>query len=148
TDKTDVTETFVVRNQSKVTYQDSAKGSIQFYAPKEAGETFQVSVTPPTQMPITRPAEKTNTPGLFKVNYPARPGETRFDVHYQIAAAAKFSGKTIKTDPPLRIAVPAAVKLEGEGLQEIGVEPEVRARLYTVTGTSFNITIQGTGSLH
>ncbi len=30
-------------------------------------------------MPIQRPALKTKEPNVYKVDYPVRPGETRFD---------------------------------------------------------------------
>jgi hypothetical protein len=45
------------------------------------------------------------------------------------------------------VVTPAAVHLTGTGLKEAGVEPDVQARLYEVTGTSFDVKIDGTGSI-
>ena len=47
-------------------------------------------MTPPTQMTIQRPAEKAAKPGAFKIDYPVRPGETRFDMHYTLPASDTF----------------------------------------------------------
>jgi hypothetical protein len=143
----EVSETFLIRNESGTTFQDSSKGTAQFYPPQGAGDKVQVSVTPPTQMTIARQAVKGAKPGSFKIDYPARPGETRFDMHYTLPASDTFSSKVTETDRPTTIVTPLTVRLSGDGIKEIGVEQEVQARLYQVTAPSFSVKIEGTGSI-
>ena len=49
----EISETFLIRNESNTTFQDSSNGTVQFYPPKAAGDKVQVSVTPPTRMTIS-----------------------------------------------------------------------------------------------
>ena len=37
----EISETFLIRNESNTTFQDSANGTAQFYPPKSAGEKFR-----------------------------------------------------------------------------------------------------------
>lgn len=143
----EISETFLIRNESTTTFQDSAKGTAQFFPPKSAGDKIQVSVTPPTQMTIARTAEKAAKGGAFKIDYPARPGETRFDMHYTLPASETFSGKVVDGERPTTVVTPLSVRLSGEGIKEVGVEQEVQARLYQVTAPSFQVKIEGTGSI-
>lgn len=96
----EISETFLIRNDSNTTYQDGSKGTALFYPPKTAGDTVQVSVTPPTQMTIQRQAVRAAKPGSFKIDYPARPGETRFDMHYTLPASDSFSAKVVPAIAP------------------------------------------------
>ena len=143
----EISETFLIRNESNTTFQDSSNGTALFYPPKTAGDKVQVSVTPPTQMTIQRQAVKAAKPGSFKIDYPARPGETRFDMHYTLPASDTFSGKIVEGERPTTIVTPLSVKLSGDGIKEMGVEQEVQARLYQVTAPSYSVKIEGTGSI-
>ncbi len=143
----EISETFLIRNESNTTFQDSSNGVALFYPPKGTGDKVQVSVTPPTQMTIQRQAVKAAKPGAFKIDYPARPGETRFDMHYTLPASETFSAKVVQGDRPTMVVTPAAVHLTGSGIKEAGVEPDVQARLFEVPGTSFEVKIEGTGSI-
>jgi hypothetical protein len=143
----EISETFLIRNESTTTLQDSSNGTAQFYPPKAAGDKVQVSVTPPTQMTIQRQAVKAAKPGSFKIDYPARPGETRFDMHYTLPASDSFSTKVVPGDRPTMVVTPVSVHLTGDGIKEAGVEQDVQARLYEVTGPSFDVKIEGTGSI-
>jgi hypothetical protein len=143
----EISETFLIRNESNTTFQDSSNGTAQFYPPKAAGDKVDVSVTPPTQMTIRRTAEKDAKSGSFKIDYPVRPGETRFDMHYTLPASDTFSGKVIEGDRPTTMVTPLSVQLSGDGIKEVGVEQQVQARLYQVTAPSFEVKIEGTGSI-
>src|SRR6185503_77792 len=143
----EISETFLIRNASATTFQDAANGTAQFYPPKAAGDKVQVSVTPPTQMTIQRQAVKAAKPGSFKIDYPARPGETRFDMHYTLPASDTFSGKVVPSDRPTTVVTPLAVRLSGDGIKEMGVEDQVQARIYNITAPSFEVKIEGTGSI-
>jgi hypothetical protein len=143
----EISETFLIRNESTTTFQDSSNGTAQFYPPKAAGDKVQVSVTPPTQMTISRQAVKGAKPGSFKIDYPARPGETRFDMHYTLPASESFSAKVVPTERPTTIVTPVSVRIAGDGVKEVGVEQDVQARIYEVTAPSFDVKIEGTGSI-
>jgi hypothetical protein len=141
----EATETFYITNKGKTTFQ-SPNGSAQFYPPKGAAEGLKVTIIPPTQMPIQRPAEKTKEAGQFKIDYPIKPGETEFDIHYTLPGTG-LSGKVMKSEPPMRMLVPLSVKVSGEGIQDQGTPPNLNARLYTFTGTSFDIKVEGKGAI-
>jgi len=55
----DISETFLIENEATTTYQDPAKGSIQFYLPAAAEGKVSVTINAPGGMPIQRSAEKT-----------------------------------------------------------------------------------------
>ena len=143
----EISETFLIRNESNTTFQDSSNGTAQFYPPQAAGDKVSVSVTPPTQMTINRSAVKAAKPGSFKIDYPVRPGETRYDMHYTLPASESFTGKVIEGERPTTIVTPLSVRLSGDGIKEMGVEQEVQARLYQVTASSYTIKIEGTGTI-
>jgi hypothetical protein len=143
----DISETFLIRNESNTTFQDTANGTAQFYPPKVVGDKVQVSVTPPTQMTISRQAVKATKPGAFKIDYPVRPGETRYDMHYTLPASDSFSLKVAEGKRPTTVVTPLTVRLTGDGIKEMGVEQEVQARLYQVTAPVFKVKIEGTGSI-
>jgi len=143
----EISETFLIRNESNTTFADSSNGTAQFYPPKAAGDKVDVSVTPPTQMTIKRTAEKSAKAGSFKIDYPVRPGETRFDMHYTLPTAETFSGKVIDTGRPTMIVTAESVHLTGDGIKEAGVEQDMHARLYQVTAPTYSVKIEGTGSV-
>jgi len=143
----EINETFLIRNESNTTFQDSSNGTAQFYPPKAARDKVQVSVTPPTQMTIQRQAVKGAKPGSFKIDYPVRPGETRYDMHYTLPASETFSGKVVEGERPTTVVTPVSVRLSGDGIKEMGVEQDVQARLYQVTAPTFEVKIEGTGSI-
>ena len=143
----EISETFLIRNESTTTFQDSSNVAAQFYPPKTAGDKVQVSVTPPTQMTIQRQAVKAAKPGSFKIDYPVRPGETRFDMHYTLPASDTFSGKVVEGERPTTVVTPLSVRISGDGIRDVGVEQDVQARLYQITGPSFEVKIEGTGSI-
>ena len=93
-DNLKISETFVLGNPSNTTFNDPAKGSIQFYLPDSTGGKAQVVITAPGGMPITRPPVKTSPAGFYKIDYPVKPGETRMDVTYtclpRISSPAKW----------------------------------------------------------
>jgi hypothetical protein len=145
-DKLQIDETFLLQNDTVKTFSDPQKGSAQFNLPREANGTAEVTISAPGGMPIRRPAEQTNQPGVFKVNYPVKPGETRFEVRYTMPKADQFSSKVVGSEP-LRIVTPGAVTLEGNGIEDMGQEPSTQARIYNVKAKEFSVKITGSGSL-
>jgi hypothetical protein len=142
-----ISETFLCENQTRQSYSDPTKGSIQFYVPDAARGKIQVNVTAPNGMPVSRPVEKTKKPGVYKVDYPLKPGETRFDIGYALPASDSFSGKRVDATTPTRLVTPSSVTLTGDGLDSLGQEPQTKAHIYDVKIASFDVKIAGTGSL-
>ena len=92
-----VSEGLLYLGDVNLTYNDPVNGSVRFYVPPEATGLGSVTVNPAGGMPIQRPALKTKDPGIYKVDYPVRPGETRFDVNYAIPTTSPmvFNDKLI-----------------------------------------------------
>jgi hypothetical protein len=146
-DRLRISETFVLGNDSNQTYNDPAKGSIQFFLPPETNGNAQVIITAPGGMPIPRPALKTPTAGIYKVYYPVKPGETRMDVSYTIHSTNKFSGKVVASDAATHLVTPGTVTVTGDGIELAGREPQTQANIYNLTGLDYNLLIDGIGSL-
>lgn len=145
---TQVTETFMFNNQTKMTFSDPAKGSAEFYMPASAQEKPQVSVTSATGVPIQWTASKTSKPDVYKVDFPIKPGQTRIDVAYSLPPADTFTGKNLDPSAPVRLVTPGSVTLTGDGIDLLGQEPQTQARIYNMQTPSVVAKISGTGSLH
>ena len=142
-----ISETFVLGNETNLTFNDPAKGSIQFYLPPATGGKAQVVITAPGGMPITRPPVKSSTADIYKIDYPVKPGETRMDVTYSIPAADKFSGKVVASGAATHLVTPPAVTVTGDGIESAGREPQTQANIYNLSGLDYNLLITGIGSL-
>lgn len=150
-----VSETAILQNDSNTTYNNEKLGSLRFYLPPAANGQSRVNVQGPQGMPLPRAAEKTEEDGVFKVNYPVKPGETQFEVSYVLPAGTPFTFRgrvvNVKGMPagPLRLIAPSGVTLAGSDVQSIGTEPKTQAGIYNVVASNaFSIDISGTGSLH
>jgi hypothetical protein len=146
-DQLRVNETFLMQNDTVKTYSNPAKGSAQFFLPREANASATVTITAPGSMPIQRPAEQTSQAGTFKVNYPVKPGETRFEIHYSMPKTETFSSKVVSSDGAVRLVTASAVTLSGPAIEDMGQEPTTQARIYNVKGKEFSAKITGTGAL-
>lgn len=138
-----VNELFMVRNTGKLTYNDPARGTLRFSLPEGHGEV-SVRVSGPGGMPVGRPATSAGG-GLFKVDFPVKPGETRFDLSYEVNTK-NLTGRKLD-DAETRIIVPQGVTLEGDGAVKIGVVPENQANVYQVQSAAYKMSVNGTGSL-
>jgi hypothetical protein len=141
-----ISETFFTRNTSTTTYQDTVNGSVRLYLPQGVPDGLKVSIDS-TGVPIQRPVEKGSQPGQYKINYPLKPGETRFDMEYSLPASATFSGKVFSNDPPTKLVTPGTVTLSGDGITDLGQEQQTQARVYTFKGNSFKVGILGVGAI-
>jgi len=149
-----VSENVIVENESTTTYNNPSVGSLRFFLPPAANGQVRVQVQGPQGMPLPRAAERTATEGIFKVDYPIKPGETQFEVDYALPAGSPFTYRGevvgIKGMPagPLRLIAPAGVTLAGKDIQSVGTEPKTQAGIYTVTASGpFSADISGVGSL-
>ncbi len=149
------TETVIVQNDSKTTYQNEKLGGLLFFLPPAANGQSRVNVSGPQGMPLPRAAEKTAEADVMKVNFPIKPGQTEFEVSYVLPAGSPFTyrGRVVGVagmpTGPLRLIAPPGVTLAGTDLQKVGTEPKTQATIYTVTAANdFKTDITGTGSLH
>ncbi|HTB12005.1 MAG TPA: hypothetical protein VK752_10550 [Bryobacteraceae bacterium] len=143
----DIGETFLIENESNTTFQDSANGSIQFYLPPAAEGKVSVTINSPGGMPIQRAAEKTKEKDVYKIQYPVKPGESRFDVSYSLPPGDTFSSKVLHGEGVTRLVTPPSVTLEGTGIESLGQEPQTKAHIYGAGDTEYSVKISGTGSL-
>jgi hypothetical protein len=144
-----VSESVIWNNPGKTAYYEAKDGAMRFYLPEAAGGKVKVSVSAPGSIPIQRGAEKTSQPGIYKVDYAVKPGETRFDLSYTVPMErpAKFAGRVLHKGSPVRIVAPEGVTLKGAALATLGTEPQTKATIYEVSGDRFEVEIEGTGTL-
>jgi hypothetical protein len=144
-----VSEGILYQGDPKLAYSDPVNGSFRFYLPPEAKGNVQVTINSPGGMPIQRPAEKTKEPNVYKIDYPIRPGETRFDLNYILPATnpMTFSTKILHTEGSSDLVAPQGVTLKGDDIELVGQEPTTQATIYKVKKADFTVQIEGTGSL-
>lgn len=150
-----VSETVLIQNGSNMTFSNPDSGEFRFYLPPAANGQVRVEAQGPQGMPLPRAAEKTNVTDVFKVDFPVKPGETKFDVTYVLPAGSPFTfhGRVVgvKGMPtsPLRVIAPPGVTFSGNDVQQIGTEPKTQATIYNITAADlFSFNINGIGSLH
>jgi len=144
-----VTENVIFGNGGNVTYNDSASGAVRVHIPDAAAGNIRVMATAPNGVPVQRTAEKTSQAGVYKIDFPIKPGETRIDVSYAIpfTTPGSFTGRVLQRDAPVRLVTPEGVALSGEGIESLGHEPNSHASIYAVKGTEYKVEIQGAGKL-
>ena len=143
-----VSESFLYQGEAKTTFNDPANGTLHFYLPPEAKEPHVV-IQGPGGMPIQRTAQKTKQENIYKVDYPVKPGETRFDVNYSLPVTNPlvFSSKLIQREENTDLVAPSGVTLKGDNIESIGQEPKTQATIYRVKGDSFKVEVEGMGAL-
>jgi hypothetical protein len=144
-----VNESVVYANNGNTTYNDPANGTLRMYLPDGARGAPRVSVTAPQGMPVERTASETKTPRVYKVDFPVKPGETRFDLTYVLPVAEPqvFSSKILHNGGPVRLVAPLGVTLKGENVTVIGQEPKTQATVYDVRASEYSVQVEGTGQL-
>lgn len=142
-----VNESIIYQNDGNTAYYDTSRGTLRVSLPEATGGKARVMVSGPNSMPIERVLEKTKAAGVYTVDFPIKPGETRFDLTYAmpLATPGTFDGKVLH-EGPVRIVAPRGVKLSGD-VSQLGTEPQTQAGIYEVKGKAFSIGIEGTGSL-
>ncbi len=148
-----VSEGLLYVGDPNVTYYDPVNGSVRFYVPPEATGLTSVTVNPAGGMPIQRPALKTKDPNIYKVDYPVRPGETRFDINYAIPTTSPqiFTDKEIHPEASSNLVVPSGVTAKSDDLELAGQEPKTQASIYRIKtrikDASFKVEVEGVGAL-
>jgi len=144
-----VNESIVFDNPGKLTYNDPAQGTLRVFLPETIRGAPRVAITAGQGMPVERNAVPTQAPNVYKIDFPIKPGETRFDLTYVLPMPESntFSGKILHGGGPVRLVAPRGVTLEGDGLQMIGREPTTQATVYQVAGKEYAVRIEGAGRL-
>jgi hypothetical protein len=143
-----VNEMYLVRNTGKLTFSDPAKGGIQFYLAPGHGDV-KLNAGAPGGMPVQREATPAGLANTFKVDYPIKPGETRFDLTYLVKSSdGRYSGKDLMKSGETRLVVPSGVTLEGDGIVQLGTEPQTQAKIFGVKTGAYSVTVSGSGSLN
>ncbi len=144
-----VSESFVFENSGKTTFNNPDQGTIQFSLPAAAGGRVRVMATAPQGMPVERAAEKAAQPDTYWVDFAVKPGETRFDLTYEIPIPSPgvFETRVLQSETPPRIVAPVGVTLKGEGLELLGTEPRTQASVYQFKGRQVRIEFDGFGTL-
>jgi hypothetical protein len=144
-----VSEGLLYVGDPSLTYYDPINGSVRFYVPPEAQGLTSVTVNPAGGMPIQRPVLKTKEPNVYKVDYPVRPGETRFDVNYTMPTTSPmvFTDKEIHPEAASNLVVPNGVTAKSDDLELAGQEPKTQASIYRIKNASFKVEVDGVGIL-
>ena len=145
-----VTETYFLKNDSKLTYSDPGNGTLRFFVPEPGKDTVRIMATSPGGMAVQREAEAAKPAGVRKLDFPIKPGgETRIDISYTLPSSdpPAFSGRTLYKNAPTRLVVPNGVTLEGEGLKPLGQEPQTQAAIYETTAAAYEVKLVETGPM-
>lgn len=144
-----VRESFFYKNDGKTTWNDSNRGNLRFEIPAGSRGNVEVNATAPQGMPIRRAPEKTNEPGVLKVDFPIKPGETRIDLAYKVdfKSPGKFSSRILEKAESTMMAIPAGVEVKGEGIETRGNEPTTQASIFSIPGEKYTVEMTGSGEL-
>ncbi|MBK5294147.1 MAG: hypothetical protein JJE04_21025 [Acidobacteriia bacterium] len=144
-----VNESLIFKNEGTTSYNNPEGGTLRLFLPEAARGKVRVNCTAPKGMPIERAAEKTSVEGVYKVDFPIKPGETRFDLTYTLPLAdgGSFSGKVVQAGGVTRVVAPQGVTLESPVLELLGQEPNTQASVYELKNKSYAIVVKGAGAL-
>ena len=127
-----VSETFLFNNDGNLTYHDPAHGTLRFFVPEAAKDSLKVMAQAPQGMPVERAAEPAGQPGVYKLNFAIKPGETRIDVIYAmpLSGPGRFPARCSTRGVPTQLVVPNGVGLDGEGTRAPGHRSRLAGRIY------------------
>lgn len=143
-----INETYLFENNGQTAWNDPGTGTLHFFLPAAAQGKVQAEVTGPGSMPIGAPTAKTTKTEIYEIDYPVKPGETRFDLTYQVpyTEGAPYGGKIVTKDENTYLIVPNGVSIAGEGLNDLGQEPKTQAHLYGFSGSAYNVRLTGSAA--
>lgn len=144
-----VNETVVFLNPAQVTWNNPKAGTVKVFVPASAGENIMARVIAQGGMPVERQPVKTAAANIWTVDYPVKPGETRFDFSYKLppAAGAVLETKLLNGAASPKLVLPQGVEAAGAGIVNIGNEPQTKASVFDITAKELKLTISGSGSL-
>jgi hypothetical protein len=148
-----VIENFFVKNASSPPRTQFGPRAYQIYLPKNA-QVEAAAAQGPGSMPVQTPPTPLSAPGDYAFVYPLRPGETRFQVSYQIPYTGSFQFHPRVAAPVdnLAIILPKSVQFTGTPVGAFQpIDEDVKVQTYlarNVTPESkLAFTVSGTGLL-
>ena len=146
-----VHESFRFANDSDppVTYSSEA-GTLRFHLPDAAEGAVEVSARGPAGMPLPSSALPTSDQGVYKVDFPLKPGENSISLSYVVPheAGSAFTLRGVYGGVDTRVAVPEGVSLSGSNVTPFGEHPSNKASIYTVSGeAAVELQVAGEGRL-
>ena len=104
-----------------------AGSTFRFFVPEGGSRSVQVTLQGAAGMSIPlEPRPYAAQSGVLAVSHPLKPGENRIGVSYHLdyPGSLEFASRAVEEVERTLVAVPEGVTLEGEGLSELGSEPE------------------------
>ncbi|MES2221579.1 MAG: carboxypeptidase-like regulatory domain-containing protein [Acidobacteriota bacterium] len=148
-----VIENFFVKNASSPPRTQFGPRAYQIYLPKNA-QIVASAAQGPGSMPVQTPPTPLGTPGDYAFVYPLRPGETRFQVSYQMpyTGSLQFHPRVAAPVENLAIILPKSVQFAGTPVGAFQpIDEDVKVQTYlarNVTPESkLSFTVSGTGLL-
>ena len=148
-----VIENFFVKNASSPPKTQFGLRAYEIYLPKNA-QIVAAAAQGPGSMPVQTPPTPLGTAGDYAFVYPLRPGETRFQVSYQIPYTGSFEFHPRVAAPVenLAIILPKSVQFVGTPVGAFQpIDEDVKVQTYlarNVTPQSkLAFTVSGTGLL-
>ena len=144
-----INETLIIEGDPKLTYNNPGNGTVRFYVPPGGKEAPRAAVSGAFGVALQQPVHETKQTGVYRIDYPIKPGENRVDITYSVpqGTPATFAGKILHKEGKARLVVPNGVSLKGAGIIEVGKEPQTQATIYDIQGEDYNVEISGQGSL-
>jgi hypothetical protein len=132
-------------NAGKTAWSNADTGELKFFLPSAAGGKAQVQATAPGGMPIPVALVPNQKGEVRGVDFPIKPGETRFDISYVLPynPGTPYEGKIPTKDENTYLIVPPGVTLAGDGLTDLGVEPKSQDHIFGLPGNTYKITLTG-----
>jgi hypothetical protein len=148
-----VIENFFVKNASSPPRTQFGPRAYQIYLPRNA-QVQAAAAQGPGSMPVQTPPTPLGTPGDYAFVYPLRPGETRFQVSYQLPYTGSFQFHPRVAAPVDNFAIilPKSVQFAGTPVGAFQpIDEDVKVQTYlarNVTPQSkLAFTVSGTGLL-
>jgi hypothetical protein len=118
-------------------------GTLQFYLPAAANGNVTVQATGAGGVAVEAAVKKTLKPDVYAVGFPVKPGETRFDLSYTVpyTEGAAYEGKIATKDENTYLIAPNGMTLQGENLNDLGLEPRTQAHIYGLTGDAYKVVL-------
>ncbi|MBY0503818.1 MAG: carboxypeptidase-like regulatory domain-containing protein [Bryobacteraceae bacterium] len=144
-----VRETLIYDNPTQTTLADPANGSIRFFLPPMSKGQAKIDASSGSRgMPLKRAAKPTGEANIYTVDFPLKPGETRFDISWTSPFAPPGDLNTrILHQGQTRVIAPRGVTLKSDALTFLTNEPRTMASVFTAKNGPVSISIEGAGTL-
>jgi hypothetical protein len=144
-----VRETIIYENATQNTLVDPDGGTMRFFLPPMAAGKAKVDASSGTRgMPLKRPIKPTGQENIYSVDFPLKPGETRFDITWTAPFSPPGELNTrILHQGQVRVIAPRGVTLKSDSLTFLTAEPRTMASVFTAKNGPLSLTIEGAGTL-